>query len=212
MESFSWRGCVGQATKNKEKSCSFLDAIGRFLCGRSADWLKRNLWENPSFDSGHRVKLIATACRYATVRFVTFLWLALRLAFKSRLSLLCLHIVGNATENEVHASGKFCSISDTLSHSLSLSLSLSLSPRAQIREKESLPLNMTIRTSKRKFAECGHQVKVSRAHTASMQWLTQKKKFRAFSCDVELCFCERPQTRGRLGQLRVEWCNFFHFV
>ena len=33
IESFSWRGCVVQATKNKEESCSFLDAIGRRSCG-----------------------------------------------------------------------------------------------------------------------------------------------------------------------------------
>ena len=59
-------------------------------------------------------------------------------------------------------------------------LSLSLSLCDQIREKESLPLNTTIRASKRKFAKSGHQVQVSRAPTASMQWLIQKKKMQSF--------------------------------
>ena len=47
-----------------------------------------------------------------------------------------LHIVGHDTESEVHASGKFCSISDPPPPPLSLSLS----PCDQVREKESLPL------------------------------------------------------------------------
>ena len=154
-----------------------------------------------------RLKRIETTGRYATVRFVTLLSLALQLTFESRLSLFCMHIVGHATESEVHASGKFCSISDTPPPPLSLSLSLS--PCDQIREKESLPLNTTIRASKRKFAKCGHQVQVSSAPTASMQWLIQKKICRAFSCNVKLrswCFVnfERPQTRSRLGQLHAE--------
>ena len=87
---------------------------------------------------------------------------------------------------------------------------LSLSPCDQIRKKESLPLNTTIRASKRKFAKCGHQVQLFRAPTASMQWLIQKKKCRALSCNITLCFVnfERPQTRSRLGQLHAEWCNF----
>ena len=36
-----------QATKNKAKSCSFLDTIRRCLCGRSAVWLERDGREIP---------------------------------------------------------------------------------------------------------------------------------------------------------------------
>ena len=167
-----------QATKNKEESCSFLDAIGRRSCGPLSGLAKNRHVGKPKL----RLKRIETAGRYATVRFVTLLSLALQLSFESRLSLLCMHIVGHATESEVHASGKFCSISDPPPP-----LSLSLSPCDQIREKESLPLNTTIRACKRKFAKCDHQVQVFRAPTASMQWLIQKKKWRAFSCNVKLC-------------------------
>ena len=81
-----------------------------------------------------------------------------------------MHIVGHATESEVHASGKFCSIYDPLPPP-----PLSLSLYDQIREKESLPLNSTIRMSKQKFAKYGHKVQVSRAPTAGTQWLIQKK-------------------------------------
>ena len=91
-----------------------------------------------------RLKRIETTGRYATVRFVTLLLLAFQLTFESRLSLLCRHIVGHATGNEVRASGKFCSISDPLPPPLSLFLSLSLSPFDQIQEKEPLTLNKKI--------------------------------------------------------------------
>ena len=131
--------------------------------------------------------------------------------FNSRsrlLSLLCMHVVGHATESEVHASGKFCSISDPPPPPLPPPLSLSVSPCDQIREKESLPLNTTIRTSKRKFAKCGHQVQVFHSQHAVAD--SKKRNSRAFSCNVKLCFVnfERPQTRSRLGQLHAEWCNF----
>ena len=117
IESFSWRGCVVQATKNKEESCSFLDAIGRRSCGPLSGLAKnRHVGK-----SKLRLKRIETAGRYATVRFVFFfpkgstvfgalchspdlLWLALQLTFESCLFLLCMHIVGHATESEVHAS------------------------------------------------------------------------------------------------------------
>ena len=49
-----------QATKKEEESCSFLDAIGR----RSADCLKIDKWENPSFDSSGSRQLVGTL-RYA---------------------------------------------------------------------------------------------------------------------------------------------------
>ena len=60
MKRFPWSGCVVQATKNKEKSCSFLDAIGSRSCSRSADWLKIDMWENPSFDSSGSRQLVGT--------------------------------------------------------------------------------------------------------------------------------------------------------
>ena len=149
IKGFSWRGCVVQATKNKEESCSFLDAIGRRSCGPLSGLAKNRHVGKPKL----RVKRIETAGRYATVRFaVLSSHLHFNsLSFESRLSLLCIHIVGHATESEVHASGKFCSISDPPPpHSLSLSPACD-----QIREKESLLLNTTIRASKRKFAKCG---------------------------------------------------------
>ena len=126
-----------------------------------------------------------------------------------------MHIVGHATESEVHASGKFYSISDPLSPPpLSLSLSLSLSPCDQIQEKESLSLNSTIRTSKRKFAECGHQIQVSRAPTATMQWLIQKKKMQSFFLQRQAVFCEyrTTSTRSRLGNYMLSDATFVHSV
>ena len=108
IKGFSWRGCEVQATKNKEESCSFLDAIGRRSCGPLSGLAKNRHVGKPKL----WLKWIETAGRYATVRFVTLLSLAFQLTFESRLSLLCMHIVGHATESEVHASGKFCSISD----------------------------------------------------------------------------------------------------
>ena len=37
MKSFSWRGCVVQAMKNKENIFSFLDAIGRLSCSHQGN-------------------------------------------------------------------------------------------------------------------------------------------------------------------------------
>ena len=59
-ESFLWRNCVIQDTKNKAKSCSFLDALGRRSCSRSADWLKVDIWENPSYDSSRSRQQVDT--------------------------------------------------------------------------------------------------------------------------------------------------------
>ena len=194
--------------------------LGAARAARSADRLKIDMWENPSFDSSGSRQLVGTLrCALSLSshlhyyqEYIRTYALLLLLTFESRLPLLCMHIVRHATESEVHASGKFCSISDPPPPPPP-SLSLSLSPCDQIREKESLPLNTTIRASKGKCAKCGHQVQVFRAPTASMQWLIQKKKCRAFSCNVKLCsWCfvnfDRPQTRSRLGQLHAEWCNF----
>ena len=152
---------------------SFLDGIGRRSCGPLSGLAKNRHVGKPKL----RLMRIDTAGRYATVRFVTLLSLALQLTFGSRLSLLCMHIVRPwyATESEVHANGKFSSMSDPPPPP-----SLSLSLYDQIREKESLPLNTTIRSTKRKFAKCGHQVQVSTAPKASMQWLLQKKNAELF--------------------------------
>ena len=160
IERFSWRVCVVQATKKEEESCSFLDAIGRRSCGPLSRLTKNRQVGNPSFDSSGSRQLVGMV-RYGTLWHSPLTWHALQLTFESLLSLLCMHVVGHATESEVHASGKFCSISDPSPPPPPLSLSLSVSPCDQIREKESLPLNTTIRTSKRKFAKCGHQVQVS---------------------------------------------------
>ena len=121
---FSWRGCVVQATKNKEESCSLLDAIGRRSCGPLSGLAKIDMWENPSFDSSGSRQLVGTL-RCA-------LSLSSHLRFNSRSSLacllLCMHIVGHVTEllkakftPAVVASGKFCSISPPPPPPLSLS-------------------------------------------------------------------------------------------
>ena len=107
-----------QATKNKAKSCFFLDAIRRCLCGRSADWLIINGRENP-------VSTLETG-RYATVRFVAPS--SFHLHFESLLSLL-----GSLRKP---LKTKF-----TPAVSSVCSLSLSLSLRVSTLEKKSCPLN-----------------------------------------------------------------------
>ena len=159
---------------------------------------KKDMWENPSFDSSGSRQLVGTL-RCA-------LSLSSHLHFNSRSNLACLSSACISLGMLLKA--KFTPAVNSV-QSLIPPPPLSLSPCDQIREKESLPLNTTIRASKRKFAKCGHQVQVFRAPTASMQWLIQKKKCRVFSCNVKLCsWCfvnfERPQTRSRLGQLHAE--------
>ena len=114
-----------------------------------------------------------------------------------------MHIVGHATESEVHASGKFCSISDHLPPPPP-----SLSPCAQMREKESLPLNSTIRTSQRQFAK--------RASTASMQWQIQKKQMQSFFLQRQAVFCEFRTTSDAwppsLGNYMLSDATFVHSV
>ena len=73
-----------QATKNKEESCSFLDAIGRRSCGPLSGLAKNRHVEKPKL----RPKRIETAGRYATVRFVT-LPMSSDLHFNSPSSLAC---------------------------------------------------------------------------------------------------------------------------
>ena len=174
--------------KTRRKVAPFLTPLGAARAARSADWLKIDMWENPSFDSSGSRQLVGTL-RCA-------LSLSSHLHFYSRLSLACLSFACISLGMPLKA--KFTPAVNSvqslippppLPPSLSLSLSLSLSPCDQIREKDPLPLNTTIRASKRKFAKCGHQVQVFRAPTASMQWLIQKKKCRAFSCNVKLCSC-----------------------
>ena len=114
-----------------------------------------------------RLKRIETAGRYATVSFVT-LPISSDLHFNSPSSLACFSSACTSLgmllwKRSSRQPYKFCSISDPPSP-----FSLSFSACDQIWEKESLPLNTTIRTSKRKFDKCGHQVQVSRAPTASM--------------------------------------------
>ena len=60
IESFLWRGCVVQATKNKEEVAPFLTPLGAARAARSADWLKIDMWENPSFDSSRSRQLVGT--------------------------------------------------------------------------------------------------------------------------------------------------------
>ena len=176
--------------KPRRKVAPFLTPLGAARVARSADWLKIDMWKNPSFDSNGSRQLVG--------RLRCALSLSSHLHFNSRSSLACLHcmhIAGLATESEVHASGKFCSISAPPPPSPRLPLSLS--PCDQIREKESLPLNTTIRASKRKFAKCGHQVQVLRAPTASIQVADSKEKMQSFLLQrqaVFLVICELRTT------------------
>ena len=156
IERFSWRVCVVQATKKEEESCSFLDAIGHRSCGPLSRLTKNRQVGKPKL----RLKRIETAGRYATVRFDTLLWRDMH--FNSRSSLSCLSSACMSLGMLLKA--KFTpAVSSVQSLTLpppppppSRSLSLCVSPCDQIREKESLPLNTTIRTSKRKFAKGGH--------------------------------------------------------
>ena len=121
IERFSWRVCVVQATKKEEESCSFLDAIGRRSCGPLSRLTKNRQVGKPKL----RLNRIKTAgdswsVRNGTLSHSPLTWHVLQLTFESSLSLLCMHVVRHATESEVHASGKFCSISDPPPPPLSL--------------------------------------------------------------------------------------------
>ena len=145
--------------------------MGAARAGRSADWLKKDTWENPSFDlSGSRPLVGTLRCALS---------LSSHLHFNSRSSLACLSSACISLGTPLKA--KFTpGVSSVQSLTSPPPLSLSLSPCDQNREKESLLLNTTIRASKRKFAKCCHQVQVSGAPTASMQWLIQKKNAELF--------------------------------
>ena len=184
-ESFSWRCRVVQATKNKEESCSFLDAIGRRSCGPLSG-LGKHVGK-PKL----RLKRIETAGRY-TLRCA--LSLSSDLHFNSR-SNLC----------------KFCSISDALAPPPPLSLS----PCGKTRKKNHFRrINSTISTSKRKFAKCGHQVQVSRAPTASMQWLIQNKNAELFPATPSCVLCISNDLRrvAALGNYMLSDETFVHSV
>ena len=87
---------------------------------------------------------------------------------------------------------------------LSLSLSLRVTRFEPEKRITSSKLD-NIRTSKRNVATRSRSPGLQQL-CHSVQWLIQKKKCRAFSCNAKLCFVnfERPQTRSRLGQLYTE--------
>ena len=161
IESFSWRGCVVQATKNKEESCSFLDAIGRRSCGPLSGLAKNRHVGKPKL----RLKRIETAGRYATVRFVTLVLSRSPLTCTSthlRRSLACFssaHRWACYWKRSSRQPYKFCSISDppppssfslflSLSLSLSLFLSLSLSLSLFLSLSLSLSLSFSLRVTR----------------------------------------------------------------
>ena len=109
-----------QATKNKEESCSFLDAIGRRSCGPLSGLAKNRQVGKPKL----RLKRIETAGRYATVRFA----LSSDLHFNSRSSLACLSsaCISLGMLLKAKFTPAVSSIQSLTPPSLSLSLSLSL--------------------------------------------------------------------------------------
>ena len=121
ITSFWWRGCVVQATKNKEESCSFLDVIGRRSCGPLSGLAKNGHVGNPSFDSSGSRQLVGT------------LWCSLSLSsglhFHSHSSLACLSSacisLGMLLKAKFTPAVSF--VQSLTPSSLSLSLSISLS-------------------------------------------------------------------------------------
>ena len=216
IERFSGRVCVVQATKKEEESCSFLDAIGRRSCGP----LSRLTKNREVGKSKLRLKRIETAGRYATVRFDTLLWRDMH--FNSRSSLSCLSSACMSLGMLLKA--KFTPAVSSVQvqvmtlppppppPSLSLSLSVSVSPCDQIREKESLPLNTTIRTSKRKFAKRGHQVQVSHSQHAVAD--SKKKKAELFPATSSCVLWISNDLRrvAALGKCMLSDATFVHSV
>ena len=121
-----------QATKNKAKSCSLLDAIRRCSFGRSADLSKSRRQGKP--------------CQYALNWLVRYgaLCRSKLLSPSLQVSLVPPRIVEKATKNEICAIGKY-----------SLSLSLSLSPHEHTREKNHVRSTQLIQA---KFAKPQFQV------------------------------------------------------
>ena len=137
--------------KTRRKVAPFLTPLGAARVARSADWLKIDMWENPSFESSGSRQLVGTlrcALPYSPLTCTST---------HVRSSLACLSSACISLGMLLKA--KFTpavSSVQSLTPPPPLSLSLSLSPACdQIREKESLPLNTTIRASKRKFAKFG---------------------------------------------------------
>ena len=137
-----------QATKKEEESCYFLDAIGRRSCGPLSRLTKNRQVGKPKL----RLNRIETAGRYATVRFDTLL--SRDMHFNSRSNLACLSSACMSLGMLLKA--KFTPAVSSVQSLTLPPLSLSVSLCDQIREKESLPLNTTFRTSKRKFDKCGY--------------------------------------------------------
>ena len=167
-----------QATKNKEESCSFLDAIGRRSCGPLSGLAKNRHVGSPSFDSSGSRQLVGTL-RCA-------LSLSSDLHFNSRSSLACLSSACISLGMLLKA--KFTPAVSSVQSLTPPPLSLSLSPFDQIREKESLPLNMAI-------SESTLNVPGPRSRSPGLPQLSMlyKKKSRALSCNVKLCFVNLEQ-------------------
>ena len=196
--------------KTRRKVAPFLTPLGAARAARSADWLKIDMWENPSFESSGSRQLVGTlrcALPYSPLTCTST-------HFRSSLACLSSACISLGMLLEAKFTPAVSSVRSLTPPPPPLSLSLS--PACdQIREKESLLLNTTIRASKRKFAKCGGPG-LQGSHSQHAVADSKEKKCRAFSCNVKLCsWCfvnfERPQTRSCLGQLLVvhaEWCNF----
>ena len=135
MKNFPRDKCEIQATKNMGKSCSFLDAIRRYSCARSANWLRTDGRENPV---SNPVSTLETGW-YATVLFAAQ---SSHLHFESFFAPP--RIVQKATENKIYTSCKFCLLSQSFSHSLPLST------REHTREKIQVPSTQLIQAKVRK--------------------------------------------------------------
>ena len=82
-----------QSTKNKEEVAPFLMPLGAARVARSADWLKIDMWETQASTEADRD---SWSVRYgALCRSALNCTSSIHLRFESRLSLLCMHIVGH---------------------------------------------------------------------------------------------------------------------
>ena len=135
--------------KTRRKVAPFLTPLGAARAARSADWLKIDMWENPSFESSGSRQLVGTlrcALLYSPLTCTST---------HVRSSLACLSSACIHVSLGMLLKAKFTPAVSSVQSLTPPPLSLSLPACDQIREKESLPLNTTIRASKRKFAKCG---------------------------------------------------------
>ena len=132
MKNFPWDKCVIQATKNKAKSCSFLDAIRRCSCGPSADWLKIDGREIPV----STLETVVDTLRCA---------LPLQLPSSSHLHVESLLFLLGPLRKPLKT--KFTPAVSSV-YSLSLSLSLSLPRVSTLEKKKSCPLSTACYPSK----------------------------------------------------------------